>query len=84
MFTEMTGTKLPIYTDPTLSLHRVLGMTLKSMDPGTVSERGHYVKTTAFEGIRRSLKDAMASRLPVFEKAGDVAQLGGEFILGPG
>lgn len=72
-----------MYTDPTLSIHRVLGMNLKSLDSGSAAEQGHYVKSGVFGGIRRTLKDAVTMKLPVFEKGGDLSQLGGEFILGP-
>lgn len=72
-----------MYSDPTLSIHRVLGMNLKSLDSGPAAEQGHYVKSGVFGGIRRTLKDAVTMKLPVFEKGGDLSQLGGEFILGP-
>ena len=59
-------------------------MTLRSSDRGSASERGHYISTRggAFDSLRRTL--AGATRLPLFERAGDTSQLGGEFILGPG
>ena len=82
--TELTNTRISIYTDPTLSIHRILGMTLRATDPGPESERGHYVHHTTIGGIRRTLADLMTNRLPAFEKGGDIAQLGGEFVFGPG
>ncbi|KLO09766.1 hypothetical protein SCHPADRAFT_810398, partial [Schizopora paradoxa] len=82
-YRQLTGTKFAMYTDPTLSIHRVLGMNLKSLDSGSAAEQGHYVKSGVLGGIRRTLKDAVTMKLPVFEKGGDLLQLGGEFILGP-
>jgi len=58
-------------------------MSLKSLDSGPAADQGHYVKSGLFGGIRRTLKDAVTMKLPVFEKGGDLSQLGGEFILGP-
>lgn len=58
-------------------------MNLKSLGSGSAAEQGHYVKSGVLGGIRRTLKDAVTMKLPVFEKGGDLSQLGGEFILGP-
>lgn len=75
---------MPLYTDPTLTVHRALGMTLKSTDPGPDSDRGEYVTHGYIGGLRRMVANALGMKLPIWEKGGDVAQLGGEFVLGPG
>lgn len=75
---------MEIYTDPTLSLHHALGMTLKSTNPGPASERGAYTNHGMFGGIKRVVVNALSRKLPITEKGGDVGQLGGEFVLGPG
>ncbi|THH08582.1 hypothetical protein EW145_g2610 [Phellinidium pouzarii] len=87
-YRQLTDACFPIYTDPTLALHRALGMSLKKTNPGPNSERGHYI-TNGNSGIgmlRRTLVNAVSQRLvlPLFERGGDGAQLGGEFVLGPG
>lgn len=65
-------------------MYHALGLNLRSTDRGSNSERGHYVvqRGGAFGTLRRTL--AGATRLPLFERAGDATQLGGEFVLGPG
>lgn len=65
-------------------MHRALGMNLRSTDRGSNAERGHYITSTGgtFGSLRRTL--AGATKLPLFERAGDSTQLGGEFVLGPG
>jgi len=83
-YRNVTGTRLPIFTDPSCSLHRALGMTLKTTYPGPDSERGHYVTYGTLGSIRRTLTDVITRKLPVFERGGDITQLGGEFIFGPG
>ncbi|OCB91700.1 hypothetical protein A7U60_g1052 [Sanghuangporus baumii] len=82
-YRQLTGTTFPIYSDPTLAVYHALGMTLRSSDRGSASERGYYIASRggAFDSLRRTI--AGATRLPLFERAGDTAQLGGEFILGP-
>ena len=57
-------------------------MTLKSKDPGPDFDQVNYSRSGSLRGFRKTVKDVIA--LPVFEKGGDVMQLGGEFIFGPG
>jgi hypothetical protein len=58
-------------------------MTLKSVDPGPEEERGEYVKHGTMSGTALVLKRAFMNGGGV-GRAGDVKQLGGEFVLGPG
>ncbi|KAG9028321.1 hypothetical protein FRB95_006594 [Tulasnella sp. JGI-2019a] len=74
----------PFYVDPHLRLYRALGMTLKTLDAGPDVERGEYVRHGAFVGTLSVIKRALMSGLPVIRKGGDIKQLGGEFVLGPG
>jgi len=76
-YRQITGTRFPIYTDPTLSVHRALGMTFKANDSSD-----NYQSTVG--GFYKSIKDAVSFRIPLFDKGGDLSQLGGEFVLGPG
>ncbi|KAF9526347.1 AhpC/TSA antioxidant enzyme-domain-containing protein, partial [Crepidotus variabilis] len=70
--------KLPfkIYTDPTLALYKALGM-------GKDGSKG-YVKHGLMSGIAMVVVRAIKVGMPVWEKGGDVGQLGGEFVFGPG
>jgi len=75
---------IPLYTDPSRTLYRTLGMTLRTMDPGPETEKGSYVRHGQLGGIGMVVKNAIKARMPITAKGGDVKQLGGEFILGPG
>ncbi|KIK80947.1 hypothetical protein PAXRUDRAFT_833211 [Paxillus rubicundulus Ve08.2h10] len=72
------------YTDPSLRLHAALGMTLRVLEPKSQRKRGGYVRHGHMGGIAMVFKNALRVGMPVWEKGGDPAQLGGEFILGPG
>lgn len=67
-----------------MSLHRALGMTLKTTDPGLEENRGPYTTDATLSGVYKSLKHVMSSRMSLFNKGSNVSQLGGEFIFGPG
>ncbi|PPQ69176.1 hypothetical protein CVT24_000024 [Panaeolus cyanescens] len=47
-------------------------------------KRGGYVRHGMMSGIALVVMRAIKVGMPVWEKGGDIAQLGGEFILGPG
>ncbi|KAG9102900.1 hypothetical protein FRC07_010129 [Ceratobasidium sp. 392] len=70
-----------MYTDPSRQLYNVLGMNLRTTDGGGEEEKGSYVKHGTFTGTMMVLKNAL--KMPL-ANAGDIKQLGGEFILGPG
>ncbi|CAE6427890.1 unnamed protein product, partial [Rhizoctonia solani] len=70
-----------MYTDPDRELYNALGMTLRTNDGGSDDEKGSYVKHGTFTGTMLVLKRAL--KMPL-ANAGDIKQLGGEFILGPG
>ena len=73
-----------LYTDPTHKVYHALGMTLRTSDPGPDHERGRYVRHGLVGGIAMVVRNALRVGMPVWEKGGDHAQLGGEFVLGPG
>ncbi|CCL98800.1 uncharacterized protein FIBRA_00805 [Fibroporia radiculosa] len=73
-----------VYTDPALRVHAALGMTRKTQDPGLDSERGEYVRHGPLGGLAMVVRNAIRVGMPVWEKGGDVTQLGGEFVFGPG
>jgi hypothetical protein len=59
-------------------------MTLRTISMGPKCESGDYVKHGFFTGMGMVLKNALANCLPVLKDCGNLRQLGGEFILGPG
>ncbi|CAL1716927.1 unnamed protein product [Somion occarium] len=77
-------TPFSLYTDPTMHLYSALGMTLRSNDPGLESERGSYVRHGLVGGIAMVVRNALRVGMPIWEKGGEVMQLGGEFVFGPG
>lgn len=82
--TDIFRTQFTFYTDPTLRLHKALGMTLRIMEPKSQRKRGGYVRHGSMGGIAMVFKNALRVGMPVWEKGGDFTQLGGEFVLGPG
>ena len=56
---------------------------MRSTNPGPEYERGDYVRHGLFGGIAMVVRNALRVGMPVWEKGGDVAQLGGEFVFGP-
>lgn len=81
---EIFRAPFSFYTDPTLRLHKALGMTLRIMEPKSQRKRGGYVRHGPMGGIAMVFKNALRVGMPVWEKGGDFTQLGGEFVLGPG
>jgi hypothetical protein len=49
-----------------------------------MGEPGEYVKHSLVGGIAMVVMRAFKVRMPVWEKGGDINQLGGEFVFGPG
>ncbi|EUC65099.1 AhpC/TSA antioxidant enzyme [Rhizoctonia solani AG-3 Rhs1AP] len=70
-----------MYTDPERKVYNALGMTLRTTDGGSEEDKGSYVKHGTFTGTMMVMKRAL--KMPL-ANAGDIKQLGGEFILGPG
>lgn len=56
-------------------------MTLHSLEPG---KRGPYVRHGTVRGIGMVVKHAIKTGMPVWKQGGEITQLGGEFVLGPG
>ncbi|KAG8894958.1 hypothetical protein FRC01_012655 [Tulasnella sp. 417] len=75
-----------MYTDPKLILFNALGMTLKSTDGGPEQRKGGYIKHGTIMGTLSVIGRALMSMAPsvLVKRGGDIKQLGGEFILGPG
>jgi len=73
-----------VYTDPSSRLYGILGMTMTSIEPKSEKQRSSYVRHGRARGIAMVIANALRVGMPVWEKGGDVTQLGGEFVLGPG
>ncbi|KAF9484357.1 hypothetical protein BDN70DRAFT_849873 [Pholiota conissans] len=89
-YRRMFGLPFHVYTDPTLELYKVLGMGRDGDDGhrhlASAKEKrgGGYVKRGLMGGIAMVVVRAIKVGMPVWEKGGDIGQLGGEFIFGPG
>lgn len=70
----MFGISFEMYVDPGMEIYRALGM----------RNAGYSKKGATFGGLAMVVLRALRVGMPVWERGGDVGQLGGEFILGPG
>ncbi|EIM90694.1 uncharacterized protein STEHIDRAFT_48803 [Stereum hirsutum FP-91666 SS1] len=84
----------PIYTDSSQQLYRALGlhMTEERSIPSHLATHMHpthqgggarYVKHKSVGAFAMVVRRALKVGMPVWEKGGDAAQLGGEFVFGP-
>ena len=69
-----------------MRLYSALGMTNvgKSSTAKTQIKRGSYVRHGNVRGLAMVVANAVRVGMPIWEKGGDPAQLGGEFVFGPG
>ena len=67
-----------MYTDPTLSVYRALGLTRQTGNAGPDSEAGEYLIQTPLEATMATLK--RATQMPL-RNPGHFTQLGGEFVF---
>lgn len=70
-----------VYTDPTHDVYKALGMTVQSLEMGP---RGSYIRHGLIGGIGMVVLNAVKVGMPIWKNGGEISQLGGEFILGPG
>ncbi|KAF5370831.1 hypothetical protein D9758_001841 [Tetrapyrgos nigripes] len=75
-------TPFSVYTDSTHAVYNALGMTLQTTEAGP--SRPEYVQHGMVSGIGMVLAHAVKARMPIWKAGGDIGQLGGEFVLGPG
>ncbi|KAG6902825.1 hypothetical protein C0995_010710 [Termitomyces sp. Mi166 len=83
-YRALFGFEFEMYTDPTLAVYTALGMGRSSSASGPTIPNGDYVRHGTMGGIAMVALRALKVGLPVWERGGDLHQLGGEFILGPG
>ncbi|KAF7321729.1 Peptidase A1 domain-containing protein [Mycena kentingensis (nom. inval.)] len=80
-YRKIFKTPFAVYTDPTHRVYNALGMTLQTLEKG---HKGSYVKHGTLSGIGMVVKNAAKVGMPVWRNGGEISQLGGEFVLGPG
>ncbi|PFH47210.1 hypothetical protein AMATHDRAFT_77308 [Amanita thiersii Skay4041] len=75
----------PIYADPTRKLFHALGMTIETLARTPAGEkRRSYLTTNVFTNAITSIWNGPLKHPSLIGKQGNISQLGGEFILGPG
>ena len=90
--TEIFRLPYELYVDasPGQALYRALGMgharsgAHKTRPATEGSTTGSYVRHGSVSGLAMVVAHALRVGMPVWERGGDAAQLGGEFVLGPG
>ncbi|SJL09923.1 uncharacterized protein ARMOST_13304 [Armillaria ostoyae] len=85
-YRQIFGLRFQMYVDPGLEVYRALGMgTIANSKSRARREKvDSYVKRGALGGIAMVVFRALKVGMPMWEKGGESAQLGGEFVLGPG
>ncbi|KAJ3502830.1 hypothetical protein NMY22_g18453 [Coprinellus aureogranulatus] len=84
-YKETSGFKGDIYADPSREVFRAMGMTLENLklnppeEPRASYLGGQSIVANAFAGLGRAF-----SAPTLIGKQGNIFQLGGEFVLGPG
>ncbi|KAG5726143.1 hypothetical protein E4T56_gene2502 [Termitomyces sp. T112] len=75
----------PIYADPSRSLYRALGMNIEKLE-GTppVQQRKSYLTTGPLKNAMKSIWKGPLKHPNLLGKQGNISQLGGDFVLGPG
>ena len=79
MYKEATACQYPIYTDPSRRLYRIFGM-VRTLNLGNRVPR--YIRHSFMSGIIQSIIQALKR---IYQgdlfKAGDIKQVGGEFLF---
>ncbi|KAK0205037.1 hypothetical protein DFS33DRAFT_1382934 [Desarmillaria ectypa] len=89
-YRQIFGLRFQMYVDPELEVYRALGMGTIGNSSSLSKSRARrekvnsYVKRGALGGIAMVVFRALKVGMPMWEKGGESAQLGGEFVLGPG
>ncbi|KAF5366652.1 hypothetical protein D9615_010600 [Tricholomella constricta] len=90
-YKQLFGLPFDLYTDPSLAIYDALGMArpfpqdcpVDGLQRPTVLDGG-YVRHGPVRRIAMVVMRALKAGMPIWEKGGDIHQLGGEFVLGPG
>ncbi|KAK7053452.1 hypothetical protein VNI00_004078 [Paramarasmius palmivorus] len=80
-YRKIFHTPFALYTDPSHEVYKTMGMTIQTLEKGP---RSPYIRHGLLGGIGMVVANAAKVGMPVWKEKGDIKQLGGEFILGPG
>ncbi|KAF8228360.1 hypothetical protein L208DRAFT_1291813 [Tricholoma matsutake] len=84
-YAESTGFPGPLYADPTRELYHALGMTLETLARTPKGEeRKSYLVLGPLQSTVKSIWSGPLTHPTQIGKHGNISQLGGEFIFGPG
>ncbi|KAF8621928.1 hypothetical protein AX15_007396 [Amanita polypyramis BW_CC] len=74
-----------IYADPSRELYHTLGMTMETLArTPTGQTKRSYLTTSMFSNVIQSIWRGPLKHPNLIGKQGNISQLGGDFILGPG
>ncbi|GAA5851281.1 hypothetical protein JCM8547_004193 [Rhodosporidiobolus lusitaniae] len=79
-YKETLNVPFDVYADPSKKSYEALGMTLRTLDMGR--ETPYYVRSGTLGNIFSSIWNAF--KIKGFTSAGDIKQLGGEFVFAKG
>ncbi|GLB43806.1 putative ahpC/TSA antioxidant enzyme [Lyophyllum shimeji] len=84
-YAESTRFHGPIYADPSRALYHTLGMTVENLS-GTPAgqERRSYLTKNPIVNAMQSIWRGPLKHPSLIGKQGNISQLGGEFVFGPG
>ncbi|XP_006453768.1 hypothetical protein AGABI2DRAFT_147179 [Agaricus bisporus var. bisporus H97] len=84
-YAALTNLQGDIFTDPTRNLYRALGMNIENLETTPSGEKKRsYIKKSTVSGILSSVWNGPLKNPNLLGKQGNISQLGGEFVFGPG
>ncbi|KAJ7772059.1 AhpC/TSA antioxidant enzyme-domain-containing protein [Mycena maculata] len=84
-YADITEFQGAIYTDPSRKLYNTLGMDIQNLaKTPSGQKKPSYITMGAFTNIWQSLRTGPFKIPSLIGKQGNMAQLGGDFVLGPG
>ncbi|KAF8194092.1 AhpC/TSA antioxidant enzyme-domain-containing protein [Pholiota molesta] len=84
-YVEMTNYTGPIYADPTRELYHTLGMDIENLEVTPKGEtKRSYLILSRFANTMKSIWNGPIKNAALIGKQGNISQLGGDFIFGPG
>ncbi|KAJ3574268.1 hypothetical protein NP233_g1869 [Leucocoprinus birnbaumii] len=84
-YSERIAFKGAMYADPSRNLYHALGMDIEKLATTPAGEaKRSYIRTNLLSVTLSSIWHGPVSHPNLIGKSGNISQLGGEFILGPG
>jgi len=83
-YSELTNFSGPIFADPSRELYHALGMTIETLSRTPKGQQKRSYLTTSILGQTAQSIWRALQRPTLIGKQGNISQLGGEFIFGPG